>query len=276
MEHQRNILEKEAIGGFMWERSDLKQQAKQFLSKNYLKAFVVSIVIFVVTNGVARGNNNKATVNYSMDNFFSTFDLHEFVWIFFGVTLMAFLVIAVVFIFLRVVLGYALIVGARRFYIDGTNGSVGLDRLKFSFEKDRFFPIAKAMFYRDVINFLYFLLLIIPGIIKAYAFSMVPYILADNPNIGTKRAVELSTQMTEGHKFNIFILDLSFIGWYILATFFWALGIHFLNPYIDATKAQLYLVLRDESFKKNFTTPHELGVDVSVEQSEDNWYHYES
>ena len=260
----------------MWERSDLKQQAKQFLSKNYLKAFLVSIVIFVVTNGVARGNTNKITANYRMDNFFSTFDVHEFVWIFFGVTLMAFLVFAVVFIFLRIVLGYGLMVGARRFYIDGAHGEVGLDRLKFSFEKDRFFPIAKAMFYRDVINFLFFLLLIVPGIIKAYAFSLVPYILADNPNIGTKRALELSNQMTEGHKLNIFVLDLSFIGWYIVATFFWALGIHFLNPYIDATKAQLYLVLRDEALKKNFTTSQELGVATPEIQSEENWYHYES
>lgn len=260
----------------MWERAELKQQAKQFLSKNYLKAFVVSFVIYIVSNGVGRGSNSETKLNYSMDNLFSGFDLHEFVWIFFGVTVMAFISIIIFFIVLRVVLGYGLIVGARRFYVDGAGGSVGFDRLKFSFEKDRFFPIVKAMFYKDVLNFLYFLLLIIPGIIKAYAFSMVPYILADNPDIGTKRAVELSSQMTDGHKGDMFFLDLSFIGWYILATIFWSLGFHFLNPYIDATKAQLYLELRERAFKNHYTTPNELGVAPRVLETEDDWYDLES
>lgn len=259
----------------MWERSDLKQQAKQFLSKNYLKAFIVSVVIYIATNGVARGNNSNG-VNFKMDHFFSSFNFNDFIWAFFGVTIVTFFIFALIFLFLRILLGYGLIVGARRFYIDGAKTNANLERLKFSFERDRFFPIAKAMFYRDVINFLFFLLLIIPGVIKGYAFSMVPYILADNPTIGSKRALELSNQMTAGHKFNIFVLDLSFIGWYLVATLFWALGIHFLNPYIDATKAQLYLVLREEAFKKNMTTRYELGVEDLEESVEDNWYHYES
>jgi len=86
-----------------------------------------------------------------------------------------------------------------------------LSVLGYAFDKERYMDVLKAMLYRGVMNFLWYLLFIIPGIVKNYAYMMVPYILADNPNIGYKRALELSEKMTYGHKFNIFVLRLSFI-----------------------------------------------------------------
>jgi uncharacterized membrane protein len=102
------------------------------------------------------------------------------------------------------------------------------------------------------------LLLIIPGIVKSYAYSMVPYILADNPNIGYSRAVELSNQMTEGHKFDIFVLELSFIGWYLLGMLLIFVGMLFVRPYEDATKAELYIVLRQNALDNGNCTADEL------------------
>jgi uncharacterized membrane protein len=116
------------------------------------------------------------------------------------------------------------------------------------------------MLLRGVQNFLWYLLLIIPGIIKWYAYSMVPYILADNPNIGARRAIQLSNNMTRGHKFDIFVLELSFIGWYLLGLLAIVVGVLFVRPYEDATKAELYLVLRRNALEQNMCRYEDLGL----------------
>jgi uncharacterized membrane protein len=89
---------------------------------------------------------------------------------------------------------------------------------------------------------------------------MVPYILADNPNIGYRRAVELSKEMTRGHKFRIFVLDLSFIGWILLGIVVLFVGVLFVMPYIYATKAELYLALRRQALKNGLTSEEELRL----------------
>lgn len=108
------------------------------------------------------------------------------------------------------------------------------------------------MLVSKVYIFLWSLLLIIPGIIKAYAYRMVPYILADNPNIGVNEAITLSNEMTRGHKFDMFVLDLSFIGWYILGSIALGIGVLFVMPYENATNAELYLVLRKEALRNGW------------------------
>lgn len=65
--------------------------------------------------------------------------------------------------------------------------------------------------------FLWTLLFIIPGIIKGYAYSLVSYIIADNSDINSKDALKLSEEMMKGNKGKLFVLELSFIGWHLLA-----------------------------------------------------------
>ena len=83
--------------------------------------------------------------------------------------------------------------------------------------------------------------------------------MAENPNISSRRAFELSRQMTDGEKWNIFVLDLSFIGWYVLCGITFGIGFLFLNPYLQATNAELYSALRAKAFAANFTDDSELG-----------------
>jgi len=89
---------------------------------------------------------------------------------------------------------------------------------------------------------------------------MVPYILAENPNIDYKRAIELSNQMTKGQKFDIFVLDLSFIGWYILGALLVGLGVYFVFPYVNSTNAELYLVLKQNAIDTGICSPEELTL----------------
>jgi len=71
---------------------------------------------------------------------------------------------------------------------------------------------------KSIFIFLWSLLLIIPGIIKSYAYSMSYYILADNPEMTALEAIRASNEMMKGHKASLFMLYFSFIGWYLLLT----------------------------------------------------------
>jgi len=161
---------------------------------------------------------------------------------------------------IRVFLGYVLEVGGRKYFIRAAEDDVDMGYLGFAFEGNRYIEIIKAMLYRGVLIFLWTLLLIIPGIIKSYAYRMVPYILADNPNIGYNRAVELSNEMTMGHKCDIWILDLSFIGWYFLGALALGIGTLFVRPYEDSTNAELYLKLREIAINNGMCTYEELNL----------------
>ena len=97
----------------------------------------------------------------------------------------------------------------------------------------------------DLKTLLWLFLFIVPGLIKAYEYSMIPYLLAENPNITTDEAFSLSKQMTTGQKMDLFVLDLSFLGWIILGLICCGIGILFVLPCPQATKAEVYLTLRD-------------------------------
>ncbi len=90
---------------------------------------------------------------------------------------------------------------------------------------------------------------LIPAIIKEYQYKMVPFILANNSGITGKRARELSTSMTNGNKWNLFVLDLSFIGWILLGCLACGIGVLFVLPYINASYAEAYTCLKAEAMQ---------------------------
>jgi len=102
-------------------------------------------------------------------------------------------------------------------------------------------------------TFLWSLLLIIPGIIAAYSYSMAPFILIDNPDIGVSEAIRRSKEIMRGHKFDYFALQLSFIGWAILACLTFGIGFLWLIPYIQLTSIEFYRYIRDEYMYKQQT-----------------------
>ncbi len=93
-------------------------------------------------------------------------------------------------------------------------------------------------------TFLWSLLFIIPGIVKSYSYAMTPYILLDRPELSATDAIKESEKMMNGHKMDLFILDLSFIGWILLAMITCGIAIFYVEPYIMATKSAFYLELK--------------------------------
>ena len=249
----------------MWSRKELKSKAKEVLRRGYLSAFGVSIVITLAEGGWNSRFNSRSRFSIeNPDNINSVF--HYFInWKIISILLIFFLIALV----LRILIGYCLEVGGRRYFIKSAQYDDNKRCLRFGFQDGNYKGITTTMLVKNIYIFLWTLLLIIPGIIKSYAYSMVPYILADNPNIGVNRAIELSNEMTRGHKLDMFVLDLSFIGWYILGMIPFGLGVLFVNPYFNATNAELYLVLRKEALNNNLCSYEDLKL-VSTD-SNDIW-----
>ena len=93
---------------------------------------------------------------------------------------------------------------------------------------------------RGIYIFLWCLLFIIPGIIKGYAYSMTPFIMAENPQMTASEAITASKELMDGHKGELFWLDLTFIGWQLLCVLTLGIGYLFLNPYTNASHAAFY------------------------------------
>lgn len=91
--------------------------------------------------------------------------------------------------------------------------------------------------------YLWMLLLIVPGIIAALRYSQAYYILRDNPELSALEAIRRSKEMMVGHKGRLFILYLSFIGWWLLGILTLGIGFLWLNPYLYTTQAHFYLDL---------------------------------
>ncbi len=92
----------------------------------------------------------------------------------------------------------------------------------------------------SVFTFLWSLLFIIPGIVKAYSYSMSFYIKHDNPTYTWKQCIDESRRMMNGNKMRLFLLDLSFIGWLFVGALCFGIGTLWVTPYMEAARANFY------------------------------------
>ncbi len=163
-------------------------------------------------------------------------------------------------------------VGYRRFFMLNRLGKGRFVDL-FSAFAPNYLNVVKGMFTTSLIIFGWTMLFIIPGIIASYRYFFVPFLLAENPTMSGTRAREISAQMTDGYKFKIFVLGLSFIGWQILAFIlaipaalltccFMGIGAMFvycpLGGYVSATYAELYEERREYAMCVNIANNTEL------------------
>ena len=131
-------------------------------------------------------------------------------------------------------------VGSSKFFLKTLEEPAQVKEVAFAFDNS-YKNIVKVMFFRTLYIMLWSLLFVIPGIIKSYEYRMIPYLMAENPNLSKEQAFALSKQMMMGQKWSAFVLDLSFIGWHILSAFtFGILEIFYVAPYIHGTNAALY------------------------------------
>ncbi|MBR3611595.1 MAG: DUF975 family protein [Oscillospiraceae bacterium] len=264
----------------MWTRARIKQEAKNSFKRfGYWMPFLISLITVFVTNGFGAGSGASssatATTEYSFEHgselspagfvhFFEEF-LGEFgaaVENFFTNPLIAMttaFILVMAFVF-GIVISFGwgafiagpITVGAHRYFMEHRAFGSKFEKIFFAFHSGRYLNVVKICFVMNVKIFLWSLLFIIPGIIKSYEYSMIPYILAENPQISMERAFEISRKMTKGEKWKIFVLEISFWGWYLLGAICCCVGGIFVHPYYFATFAELYQVMREKAHGLGF------------------------
>jgi len=250
----------------MWDSALLKTNAKNALRGRYWQAFLISFIVAFLAGG-SPGIGTYSFNSVGRDARFEFREAGRFRELFeqYKEFLIPVLIAAAVLIPVAVFFGIAfglfvsnpIRVGQSRYYLENRYQKPEILRLFSSFGP-QYMNIVKTMFFKGLYIFLWSLLLVIPGIVKSYEYFAVEYILAENPGIDPKRALELSRRMTDGRKWDIFVLNLSFLGWFILCMFTAGAGFLFLAPYLQATYAELYSALRDRALETGIASPEEL------------------
>lgn len=204
----------------------------------------------------------KYSIGGVIENFFE-FIFNSIYNLFSGVSMAIIVVISICIILIGIVLKVLIfnpvIIGKNNFFMGIRENERKVGDIFFLFKESKFIKPAITIFFVDLFTLLWTLLLIIPGIIKHYEYFMIEYILSENPDIDRKRAFELSKYMMDGQILETFVIDLSFIGWDILSSItFGLVGIFYVNPYREATYAELYATLREEAIQNGFTDVNEL------------------
>lgn len=263
----------------MWNRQQLKEKAKISFRGNYWKCVLISLLFALVAGGAAispataasgHGHDDREDAQYynyetGEDGSFTLVQpepgkeepdriiryaedypgsLVTMMVVFLGVLTVVFLIVFVIAVLLDIFICNPIEVGCSRFYFKNLEGQAQAKEAFFAFDHG-YRNVVNVMFFRDLYTILWSLLFIIPGIVKGYEYQMIPYLLAENPQMTKEQAFAESRQMMSGNKWRAFVLDLSFLGWMILSTFtFGILNIFYVRPYMDATHAALYEALR--------------------------------
>ena len=114
-----------------------------------------------------------------------------------------------------------------------------------AYSNGRFKNSLFTLFMTNLFVSLWTILFVIPGFIKGYSYAMTPYILKDKfsaglTDIGATEAITESRKLMDGHKMDLFVLDLSFIGWGLLGLITCGIGFILITPYYRQTKANFY------------------------------------
>lgn len=229
----------------MWTRKELKDRAKAGLKRNYWKSVLVAFIygaLFLGTGSVASSgaSDGETTGLSAVLNTVSSGDMAAVLSIMFGMLLISVLIA----IAIRAFCENPLAVGAAKFSCSANDGTAPLSQLCDGF-RIGYMANVKTVFLKHLYITLWSLLLIVPGIIKSLEYSMVEYLIAEDPTLTTKEALAKSKAMMQGHKWNAFVLQLSFIGWDILSGLtFGLVEVFYVGPYKMLTEAALYQKLK--------------------------------
>lgn len=242
----------------MWNRAELKEQAKSALSQNYWRCILAGLILSLITGG---GSSISVMINSLVNLGLGPSSGHSAGILEGGPSMEVFavlgMVLAVVMVIgwsIAIVWSYLIAlpiaeVGVKRFFMENAYGKAGVSKMFFAFTCGHYWKVAGVLFLQQLYITLWTFLLIIPGIVKSYEYRMVPYLMADCPELGRKDAFRISKEMMAGQKLDTFILDLSFIGWEMLSGLtFGILSIFYVIPYRHATEAELFLELKKQYF----------------------------
>lgn len=141
---------------------------------------------------------------------------------------------------------YPFIIGKTRYFIEKNKyEDTKAEKLFFTYRVKKSISVSFSMFLKDLYQLLWNFT-IIGGFIKHYSYFLVPYVLAENPNIKAKDAINLSRNMMNGYKLKLFLLDISLIPWTILGMLTFNLSdILYYEPYKELIYSVFYMKLKE-------------------------------
>lgn len=251
----------------MWTRAQLKDKGKFCFKRNYWKTVLVALFVSLILGGgfgSAANSGFKDGFETGYDTASQNDEIHDpeveealdimEEQVFSNPAVLAATVsVGILVVLFAVAIGILVAtfltnpfdIGTKRFFVTNLNQLATVNEIGYGFDCN-YKNIVKTMFFRDLYTFLWSLLFVIPGIVKAYEYRMIPYLLADHPDMTMEEAFARSKEMMSGQKWRAFVLDLSFIGWYILSAFtFGILAIFYVSPYKHMTDAALYEALKN-------------------------------
>lgn len=230
----------------MWTRAELKEKSKVILKQNYWKCVIVGLILGVVMNAGSYSAGRGAKQKIEDAGGPAAILDPAVLGIMMGAITIIILISVIINLVLTILVWNPIEVGCERFFIKSQEqDNPQIDEVGFSF-RNGYAHIGGIMFMQTLFTVLWSLLFIIPGIVKGYEYMMIPYLLAENPDMNREEAFAKSKAMMDGNKWNAFVLDLSFLGWMILGSITYnVLNVFYVYPYMYLTKAELYRTLRD-------------------------------
>ena len=222
----------------MWSISEMKERGKAAFKNNYWRCVLVAFILAALTSGSSMTGSSNSIKNNAESLNLDNEQVAQIMAIIAAVSV----VFALIWCLLRIFVLNELEVGCHSFLKKNITEPVTLECLKEGFADYK--RSLTTMLLRDAYLALWFCLLFVPGLIKTYSYMMVPYIIIDEPDLSAKEVITRSREMMNGHKWRAFLLDLSFIGWALLAVVTCGLvGIFYSEPYRRSARAALYLEL---------------------------------
>ena len=226
----------------MWDRKSLKEQGKAALKRNYWKAVLVSALFAMILGGTGAYReyaSDYAPISPQSGVDASSVDIGVLV-----IAAMGILLVTAIFVAISILVTVPFEVGACQFRLNAVRGTGNISDLgngyDISYQRN-----VKTLFFRNLYVCLWSLLLVVPGIVKAYEYRMIPYLLADHPEMTKEEAFQTSKLMMQGNKWNTFLLDLSFVLWWMLGALTCGIAsVLYVHPYVQLTEAALYETLR--------------------------------
>ncbi len=249
----------------MWSISLLKQNAWNSLKEYYWTAFLVCLLSNIIIGmvGGSTGMLQTPAVGMLMDGgSMGDAEAAVLVGTFVTMYLVIFVIAIAVSFATSAFLGNPILVGQSSFFRKARTGDVDFIHMFEGFSGG-YMNIVKVMFLRLLYTFLWSLLFIIPGIIKGLEYTLIPYLLTENPQLSAERAFTISRQTMNGEKANCFLFQLSFIGWFLLGTLACGVGVYFVMPYYSAGMAEFYACMRAKAIAQGITTEEELSGGIA-------------
>ncbi len=239
--------------------SDFKQMAKDALRGNWLIAIIAGIVASFL--GASVLNTVAVSFNFEFNTqqqppiddggtvptaFNMMANAYEEAWSILITFMLGLMVVALVYSIIMFTIGSAVSVGYCQFNLDMVDGIKPRLGTLFSC-----FSQMKTAIITKLLTLLYvtlgYLLFIIPGIIMNFSYSMAIFVLAENPDMTAREALRESKRIMKGHKWQLFCLNLSFIGWAFLSVLTFGIGLIWVLPYASASYAAFYRNAKNEA-----------------------------